>query len=199
MEARRIFPQESWFTKTWRRWILSISTHLYTLRASVNPPRPSVPPITVVCVSDTHNRQPALPPGDLLIHAGDLTQRGSFDELQAQLTWLAAQPHHHKIVIAGNHDLLLDDNFLEQNPWRLLVDKPNASRSDLDWANLIYLQNTSNTLSFPTSTGRRSLTIHGALQSPDCGSWAFQYPPVRDVWTITIPTKTDILVTHSPP
>ena len=183
--------------KTWRRWIMSISVHLYALRAGIIPLKPSEPPITIVCVSDTHNRQPSLPPGDLLIHAGDLTQKGSFDELQAQLTWLAAQPHHHKVVIAGNHDLLLDANFLEQNPWRL-IEKPNASCFDLDWADLIYLQNTSTTISFPASNGR-SLTIHGAPQTPDCGAWAFQYPPIRDVWTTTVPAKTDILVTHTPP
>lgn len=66
--------------------------------------------ITVVCVSVTHGGEPKLPPGDLLIHAGDLTQSGTAGELQRQLDWLNAQPHAHKLVIAGNHDLILDDN-----------------------------------------------------------------------------------------
>ncbi|ELQ33467.1 hypothetical protein OOU_Y34scaffold00937g14 [Pyricularia oryzae Y34] len=52
-----------------------------------------------------------LPPGDSLVHAGDLSQYGTFAEIQAQLTWLAAQPHRHKVVVAGNHDLLLDSDF----------------------------------------------------------------------------------------
>lgn len=52
--------------------------------------------------------QPELPDGDLLLHAGDLTQSGSFEELQMQIDWLHSQPRKFKVVIAGNHDLCLD-------------------------------------------------------------------------------------------
>lgn len=34
-----------------------------------------------VCISDTHNRNVALPKGDVLIHAGDLTNSGSYAEV----------------------------------------------------------------------------------------------------------------------
>lgn len=34
-----------------------------------------------VCISDTHNCTVKLPPGDVLIHAGDLTNQGSFSEV----------------------------------------------------------------------------------------------------------------------
>ena len=61
--------------------------------------------VKIVCISDTHNTQPEVPPGDILIHAGDLSQSGSIEEIQAQLDWLKAQPHEHKVFIAGNHDL----------------------------------------------------------------------------------------------
>ena len=30
-------------------------------------------------------------------------------------------------------------------------------------------------------------------------NWAFQYPPIRDVWTKTVPRDTNILLTHDPP
>lgn len=49
--------------------------------------------------------------GDLLIHAGDLTQSGSMEELDAQIEWLDRQPHRYKVVIAGNHELCLDLSF----------------------------------------------------------------------------------------
>lgn len=36
-----------------------------------------------VCVSDTHNTTVKLPKGDVLIHAGDLTNQGGFSEVRA--------------------------------------------------------------------------------------------------------------------
>lgn len=69
----------------------------------------ALPPIRIICISDTHNATSPLPPGNILVHAGDLTAQGSFGEIQAQLRWLASQPYTHKIVIAGNHDILLDE------------------------------------------------------------------------------------------
>ncbi|EEY23283.1 ser/Thr protein phosphatase family protein [Verticillium alfalfae VaMs.102] len=35
-----------------------------------------------VLISDTHNHTPALPRGDVLIHAGDLTNQGSYSEVR---------------------------------------------------------------------------------------------------------------------
>lgn len=35
--------------------------------------------------------------------------------------------------------------------------------------------------------------------TPRYGNWAFQYPPIRDIWKDTIPDGTDILLTHGPP
>jgi 3',5'-cyclic AMP phosphodiesterase CpdA len=72
--------------------------------------------IRLFCISDTHNTHPVLPPGEILIHAGDLTEIGSFDEVQAELNWLSDQPHKYKVFIAGNHDVLFDEAFLEKYP-----------------------------------------------------------------------------------
>ena len=68
--------------------------------------------ITVVCVSDKHNNQPILPSGDVLVYAGDVTQNGTVEERQSQSTWLNAQSYMHEVVIAGNHDIVLDDKKL---------------------------------------------------------------------------------------
>ncbi|KAG1865612.1 Metallo-dependent phosphatase-like protein [Suillus tomentosus] len=46
-------------------------------------------------------------PGDVLIHAGDLTHFGTPRELQVAFDWLVSLAHEHKIVIAGNHDTYL--------------------------------------------------------------------------------------------
>ncbi|KAG9191862.1 hypothetical protein G6011_10596 [Alternaria panax] len=83
---------------------------------AVCPPTSAVS-VKLVCISDTHNEQPHdIPLGDILIHAGDMTVNGSFKEIQDQLDWLSALPHQHKTVIAGNHDLLLDQSFFRRNP-----------------------------------------------------------------------------------
>jgi hypothetical protein len=67
--------------------------------------------VRIVCISDTHelHRELDIPPGDILIHAGDfmfMSQRPSkvadFDR------WLGELPHPTKIVIPGNHDSLVE-------------------------------------------------------------------------------------------
>ena len=80
---------------------------LYTWRAPTRRPATPTNPVRTVCVSDTHNLQPEVPDGDVLLHAGDLTNRGTFDELQEQLDWLDKQPHRFKVVIAGNDSCAL--------------------------------------------------------------------------------------------
>lgn len=149
----------------------------------------------MVCISDTHNTQPAVPDGDLLLHAGDLTNRGTFEELQSQLTWLKSLPHRHKVVIAGNHDRPLDPDYVEMFPDRICEGEGTA-RTDLDWGDVIYLNNSSAHLEF--SNGRK-LTVYGSPWTPFCGTFAFQYPEVRTVWPDTVPPETDILLTHGPP
>lgn len=73
--------------------------------------------INVVYISDAQSTtSPDIPPGDILLHAGDLTNKGIFEELHKQLSWLNTQPHQHNIVIASNHDSLLDENFINTHP-----------------------------------------------------------------------------------
>jgi predicted phosphodiesterase len=48
----------------------------------------------IVAISDTHNRHEAIAvePCDLLLHAGDVTARGTLAELAAFLAWFERQP-----------------------------------------------------------------------------------------------------------
>src|SRR2546430_16820633 len=64
----------------------------------------------IVCISDTHSRHDRIevPPGDILIHAGDATMTGRMEELARFNHWLGRLPHHYKIFIAGNHDWLFE-------------------------------------------------------------------------------------------
>jgi predicted phosphodiesterase len=164
-------------------------------------------------MSDTHNTRPALPPGDVLIHAGDLIENGSFEEVQAELSWLSSLPYRYKIFVAWNHDVLLDDVFLEKHPERRYGQ--NKTKGDLDWGSVIYLQDSVVTLKFPTSASgpngkdselerARIITVFGSLWTPRYGVSAFQYrPDDGSHWAhqnAKMQTaKPDIVVTHGPP
>ncbi|CZR70162.1 related to phosphoesterases [Phialocephala subalpina] len=151
--------------------------------------------IALVCISDTHNSTPSgIPDGDILLHAGDLTDKGTFAELQAQLDWINTLPHLHKVVIGGNHDTLLDEEFITNHPYRVEpgdIDR----RHQLNWGSITYLNGNSITI----TVRKRSLTFFGSPLTPQCGTFAFQYPPIRDVWKDRIPDGTDIVLTHGPP
>ena len=182
----------------WQQFIaqpcIFLARKFYTWYQAI-PATPLTKPVSVVCISDTHNSQPKLPEGDILIHAGDLTQSGSSTELRASITWLRAQSHPIKIVVAGNHDLLLDASRDDSSS----TTKSTAAsdRESIDWGDVIYLENKETTV---TCSNGRTLRIYGSPFSPRHGNWAFQYPRARDIWSsIRIPEGVDILITHAPP
>ncbi|KAF2997582.1 hypothetical protein E8E13_002350 [Curvularia kusanoi] len=184
---------------------------LYHLLACLrSAPRPAHPALRIVCISDTHNLIPTdVPDGDILIHAGDMTNGGSVAEIQAQIDWLCSLPHREIVVVAGNHDTYLDPRT-----------RPSLSEEEregaLDWGRLHYLQHKLVTLVIaPQNQGtadartpllrdaeKRRLRIYGAPQIPACGPnnvHAFQYPRGSDAWSETVPEDVDVLVTHTPP
>lgn len=80
---------------------------------------PSTPEgfLRIVIVSDTHERHNlvTLPPGDVLLHCGDILQSSSLTSLTRGRRcledfnqWLAEQPCKEKVVIGGNHDYALE-------------------------------------------------------------------------------------------
>lgn len=134
----------------------------------------------LVCLADTHNRHAALevPEGDVLLHAGDATGRGTPEEIEAFNAWLGTLPHREKIVIAGNHD------FLFQN-------EPTAARALLTHAT--YLED--------SGVAVGGLRIWGSPWQPWFFDWAFNLKrgaALKARWDL-IPSDTDVLVTHGPP
>jgi predicted MPP superfamily phosphohydrolase len=164
--------------------------------------------IRVVCISDTHNThasQPPLPPGDILIHSGDLTNSGTRQELNDVLFWLAAQPHQVKVFIAGNHDKCLSPGPEDGTDIQAYIANVYPS--------LTYLCDSSTEVVIRG----RSLRLYGSPWTPKHGNWVFQYPRIPPrlpfqssidgptfydsgaaIWS-RIPTMTDVLVTHGPP
>lgn len=67
----------------------------------------------VISISDTHelHSQVTLPTGDLLIHAGDFTNKGNMVKASEFADWFAKESAHYTyggILIAGNHDFCMD-------------------------------------------------------------------------------------------
>ncbi|KAI7529350.1 hypothetical protein KC331_g15263, partial [Hortaea werneckii] len=173
---------------------------------------PTSEKIRIVCISDTHNKSPGegytlLPAGDILIHAGDLTNQGSLSEIQKAISWLSQTAFKTKIVIAGNHDLSLDPNY---NPlkhasgWKVAPSPSEVAecrRLLTENDAFIYLEHTSQVIQIPEKN--LSLKVFGSPYSPDRGrqNWAFQYDEAGTeasrIWS-EIPDDTDIVVSHTP-
>jgi len=135
-----------------------------------------------VLISDTHGQHEslALPSGDLLLHAGDVSGRGGNDQIIEFLKWFEAQEHKYKVFIAGNHDFFFEkaiDFEIEQ----LIPGKVH------------YLNDSGVTI--------EGYKIWGSPVQPRFFDWAFNRDRGADIkrhWDM-IPVDTDILITHGPP
>ena len=61
----------------------------------------------LVAISDTHlqHRKLDLPEAEILVHAGDFSNRGSVPEAREFLTWFKSLDYEYKILVPGNHDI----------------------------------------------------------------------------------------------
>lgn len=134
----------------------------------------------LVAMADTHGEHARLevPDGDVLIHAGDLTQRGTRPQLDEVATWLRSLPHRHKLVVAGNHDFWLQRNRAEAHAL---------------FHGLTYLEDEEVVIE-----GRR---FYGSPWQPWFHDWAFNARRGKeiDVHWQKIPAGVDVLITHGPP
>lgn len=134
----------------------------------------------LVCISDTHSMhdQVDVPPGDILIHAGDATSTGSKNQLVSFFEWFRNQPHEHKIFVAGNHD-------------RLMERRPHVLKKHME--GIHYLCDSGVIIG--------GVKFWGSPWQPEFCNWAFNLPRGRALenkWRL-IPYDTDVLITHGPP
>jgi Icc-related predicted phosphoesterase len=133
-----------------------------------------------VALSDTHGKHNFdLPPGDVLLHAGDVSSRGLKSEIQRFLDWFSSLDYTYKIFIAGNHDF-----FFEEAP----KEEIDAMIPD----NLIYLND--------SGVEIEGIKIWGSPIQPWFHDWAFNRkrgPEIQKHWDL-IPADRDIVITHGP-
>lgn len=157
----------------------------------------------VVAISDTHNQHAKLeiPDCDLLIHAGDFTNRGTYTEVMSFLDWFGSlKQAKNKVFIAGNHD-----HLAQREPYVF---------SQLVPRNVTYLKDSEVIL-------EGNIKVYGTPWSPFFYDWSFngleekgplgysyeggpgkcspdeKHPLLSKIYA-AIPTNTDILVCHSP-
>lgn len=128
------------------------------------------------CVSDLHGFQPQLVGGDILIICGDLTARNTKDEYTRFISWLSKLPYRCKIVIAGNHDGLIEKGTVTIG---------------------------NDQIHYLCDSGYEfeGIKIWGSPWTPTFLNWYFMKDrgdPIKEKWDL-IPSDTDILVTHGPP
>ncbi|KAF2628128.1 Metallo-dependent phosphatase, partial [Macroventuria anomochaeta] len=159
----------------------------------------------IVCISDTHNNTPKLPAGDVLIHAGDLTNQGSYDELERSVGWLEKADFEVKIVVAGNHEITLDEQFYEEKgsrwKWPAWQSPRGCMKLLRESKTVTYLENKSTMIYLRKPTGPQTyFKVFGSPSTPGPGNWAFEYQEqdAGKMWS-AIPKDADIVVTHTPP
>jgi Icc-related predicted phosphoesterase len=156
----------------------------------------------VVCLADTHceHRKLEVPDGDILICAGDFTHTGRTKSVLDFVQWFSSLPHKYKILVAGNHDLTLDESFyLDKRKVRKFHRKP----CDLEVVRKVVKQNEKFFYLHHDWVEVNGLKIFGSPYVPTITSssreWAFE----RSEETLTrlyssIPSDIDILVSHTP-
>jgi Icc-related predicted phosphoesterase len=152
----------------------------------------------VVCISDTHNKHYELkiPDGDVIVHTGDFTNKGTFQEVKCFIDWFVNLDFEYKILIAGNHEVTLDDKFYEKN-WKsfhkIKQDTVKIKNLILN-SGIIYLEDSSVNIKGVNFYGSPYTLVGDVL-------WGFQlhnYSESIAKWSL-IPADTDVLLTHCPP
>ncbi len=136
----------------------------------------------IVFISDTHGRHEdvELPKGDVLVHAGDFTSRGTIFEVADFIMWLQKLPFEYIVFIAGNHDLYLEKHSIDDF-------------KDFLPKNAFYLNDSGCEI--------KGVKFWGSPIQPNFLDWAFNRErgaEIKKHWDL-IPDDTDILITHGPP
>lgn len=141
--------------------------------------------MNLTCISDTHTKhaQLNLPGGDVLIHAGDFMSSG-YDSYEVEdfFHWINKQEYTYKLVIAGNHDRIFENDYIGATG---IIHKYSDK-------SVVYLQDSEIIID--------GIKFYGSPWTPEFMGWAFALNSKEESinkWN-KIPEDTDILITHGP-
>lgn len=159
----------------------------------------------IICISDTHSLQDLMrhpiPKGDVLIHSGDISNKGGEKDVTNFIHWFQnIEGFDTKIFIAGNHDFCFER-----------VNQPHH-KGDYDWlhhlmspenlsqSNVVYLEDEEFIIESPEFS--KPIKFYGSPWQPNFYDWAFNLPrmgdKIKSKWQM-IPDDVDVLITHGPP
>lgn len=182
---------------------------------------------TFIVLSDTHDYQFGdnassklqlpVPKVDVLLHCGDLTQVGGVPAFKKALKMLSNFDAELKLVIAGNHDLELDqewckahleedEDYLDDHARAMEVMKGELAKE----AGVTYLEEGTHTFNLKSGA---TFKIHASPYQPEFNDYAFSYKRNEDRFNASgetaegvtsiaenpIPADVDIVMTHGPP
>ncbi|KAI4933431.1 uncharacterized protein J4E92_003097 [Alternaria infectoria] len=187
-------------------------------------------------ISDTHSKSPSdniaddeaafrppLPKADVLLHCGDLTMIGHLEEYEKTLDMLESIDAGLKLVIAGNHDITLDEEYYARKGEYMhrgdRYDKDLPAKAREMWkgerarrAGVTYLEEGTHT--FQLQNGA-NLRVYASPYQPEFCDYAFPYfrnedrynpphqctPNVKPIAENPVPDfpNVDVMMTHGPP
>ena len=142
----------------------------------------------IFAISDTHtlHRKVQIPECDILLHSGDITDRGELKTIYDFVEWLKEQPAKYKVFIAGNHDFCFQ--------------KQRGLISDIREEGIFYLEH--------QMLNIEGIKIFGTPWTPYYYDWAFNGTDSYhegDMYGLNlnrlfshIPEDIDILMSHGP-
>jgi predicted phosphohydrolase len=133
-------------------------------------------------LSDTHSQHNRIitTGGDLIVHAGDISYRGTIQEIMPFLEWYGKLPYKYKVLVAGNHDWLFEKAH-------------QVCKEECERQGIILLQD--------SGVEIEGIKIWGSPVQPEFCAWAFNRErgaKIKAHWDL-IPNDTEVLITHGPP
>jgi len=160
----------------------------------------------IVHISDTHgskwHSKLEIPECDVLIHSGDIGGRTNVFELTEFLIWFEKQPAKKKVWVAGNHDLILDKDWVRRKKKDLDSVAAMILEQQYDDAQRL-LKVYDTTYLFSSGFEYEGVKFWGSAITPSFHRehWAFNKDRGEEIskeWS-KVPGDTDVLITHGPP